>query len=138
MHMHDETPMTTPDTPAGAQDARDLDRTIAERLGYRQNGDLWEYDTPHGFPAVVEGFPHYSTDLNAALSLVDAAQPAYFTLSYSPDRMNWRAEFTFDYRRFAFADAREPAEAVCRAWLEWQDTPAPRAADADGRRSGGE
>lgn len=57
--------------------ARELDRTVAERRGYRHNGDLWEYDTPYGFPAVVEDYPHYSTDLDAAWTLFDTASEDY-------------------------------------------------------------
>lgn len=148
--MHDETPMTTPDTPAGAQDARDLDRAIAERLGWRSeqtiHGYRWrirdnKWGSPDNYahdPDLVfnylydrEIIPHYTEDMTAAMTLVTDAQPTYFSLDYSPDRMDWRAEFWFDYREAViWRDRTSPAMAICLAWLEFA-TPAPPAADAD-------
>lgn len=62
---------------------------------------------------------HFTTNVNCALQL--ATEYAFhFSLSFSPDRMNWRAEFSLETLS-NFADARDPAIAICIAWLKWND-----------------
>lgn len=139
--------------PETVTDTRTIDRQIAERLGWRfeypeymaaggyklfdlhgmEQGHQtsWGWTTTFLKDEYKKVVPRYDTDLNAAMSLVRAAQPCYFELSYSPDRMNWRAEFTPLSRmdRIEFADARTPAEAICLAYLAY--TAAPRPGDGD-------
>lgn len=126
-----------------ATDTREIDRQIAERLGWRfeyskyLTAGAYKLYNPHGMEQGHQSswgwtttflmdeykkvVPRYETDLNAAMSLVRTVQPCYFELSYSPDRFNWRAEFTPISRMdsIVFADAREPAEAICRAYLAY-------------------
>lgn len=131
--------------PDAGTPVRELDRRVARQLGLQprimQEG---EYDrlTGDGFAVTgwvliydcdelaYEQLEYFSRDMREAMRLVDKSQPCYFELSYSPDRMNWRAEFTPISRmdRMEFADAREPAEAICRAWLAYTATPKPPAA----------
>lgn len=119
---------------------REVDRMLAERTGYRFEHvrqhvmyDYWAVFDPTGKPCIRETaygsknewpdyelestYPEYTTDLNAAISLV-AQDVAYFKLSYSPDRLNWRAEFD-DLAHTVFADAITPAGAICLAYLDW-------------------
>lgn len=90
--MHDETPMTTPDTPAGAQDARDP----IDYADYLTIKAIWETE-------------------RAELERI-----IYDCVSLSDIMRNGHSEAT--YRRI----------------VAKYDTPAPRAADADAHRSGGE
>ena len=134
---------------------REIDRQIAERLGWRSEQytaesymhhpsdvgktywRLWKGDKITDWYRTFEfevwqnpEILNWSTDLNAAMSLVRTAQPCYFELSYSPDRFNWRAMFTPVGRmdEMKFADAREPAEAICRAWLAYTAATSPAGA----------
>lgn len=121
-------------------DSRELDRTIAKRLGMTPRiMQESEYDRLNGDGFAVTGWvliydcdelayeqlEYFSRDMREAIRLVDKVQPVYFELSYSPDRMNWRAEFTPISRmnEMHFADARDPAEAICRAWLTYTEKP---------------
>ena len=72
------------------------------------NTDIWQNYTPR-----------FTKNVDDAIWLTKQIQPVYFQLSYSPDRMNWRAEFAFDYRNDIFVDAKEPAEAISLAFMEW-------------------
>lgn len=98
-------------------DNRALDRQIAERLGYRQNGDLWEYDTPHGFPAIVEDLPHYSTDLNAAWTLTEPYAFNLVPLYTGDGKVGCIAVLSDTDGRTWKGEAETPALAICRAWL---------------------
>ena len=70
-------------------------------------------------------FPHYSTDLNAAMGLLpaDTGEQTFFLRQYEA---GWLASITDTTRktRDGFGTfegvGSTPAEAVCRAWLEWQ------------------
>lgn len=132
-----------PNPPTAGDVARDLDRAIAERLGWRNLEpytywaedyfDAYQVATLRGVdPDGREGqlLPFWSDELDAALSLVSAAQPCYFELSYSPDRMNWRAEFApvDNPTEYNLCHAQTPAEAICLAWLAYTATQATRAA----------
>lgn len=114
----------------------EMDRVIARLLGesprIMQEGG-YDQLTGDGFAVAgwveiydgdelaYEQIPYRSRDLNLAILLRNTIPSAFFTLSFSPDRMNWRAEFSSDQRQSVFADASEPALAICLAWLEWKD-----------------
>ena len=61
--------------------------------------------------------PRYSLYVDSALKLVDQ-QPDFFELTYSPDRLNWRAGFGYGVVSVV---ARTSALAVCLAWLEYKN-----------------
>lgn len=116
---------------------RELDRVVAERLGWRidiENGDVYDEkgdyipsDNPYGESREI-GYTenelwgrcsHYSTDANAALALYDGcrielkAEPpddwTCFLVIESPVYGEWRGE------------ADTAALAIVRAWLAWKD-----------------
>lgn len=118
------------DLPAGLN----LDRLIAERLGWREikRRDIYEegYDwggfyprlfgrspTPL-YPIGTDLIPQYSTDANAALTLVKVDN---FQLEYWHGQ--WRAGAYLDNSSedagWEYADS--PALAICRAWLAVQE-----------------
>lgn len=123
--------MSSTPEPARAEtlDTRELDRQIAERLGYRHNGDLWEYDTPYGFPAVVEDFPHYSTDANTLLPLLAE------WLNDSDIDLHTGSLDALGSTGILYALLRGEYEKLARAWIVWRDArkalAAPRPGDGD-------
>lgn len=64
--------------------------------------------------------PDYTGNLDTALNELIESAPYHFTLSFSPDRLNWRAETSYSDHA-AFADHRLAAVAVCILWLKWND-----------------
>jgi hypothetical protein len=49
---------------------RDLDRAVAERLGYTYDGSAW-WTHPDGLRTSVDGLPRFSTDIAAAFTVLD-------------------------------------------------------------------
>lgn len=106
---------------------RDLDRRIAERLGWThiESTEYW-LDDPHdtslvqawrGIPPRSTGealVPCYSTDLNAAITLIPSDQQFELSNGLEPE---WEALIGWGYD----GGADTPALAVCRAWLAYQD-----------------
>lgn len=114
--------MTNPLTlPAG----RELDRLIAERLGWTHISehpiliDVWigkhPKETGHAWNPVL--IPHYSTDLNMATELLSGVSTV---ILIRPDSGigsgKWQADLDGHIR---FADTLTLA--ICRAWLSWKD-----------------
>jgi hypothetical protein len=101
--------------------SRDLDRLIAERLGK--------------LGVSVINLTHFSTDLNAAMTLPTTA--LYFIALHGPvadpdydnDKQDrkWNAfiEWVWEDAEDEFPTYRGEADtgalAVCRAWLDWRD-----------------
>lgn len=148
--------MTTPD-PARAQAARELDRAIAERLGWHvvQRGKEYFWcngDRTWTAPTIVNEWPdllwdylylqgdifNYTENIDLALGLVSDLIND-FRLERTTD--GWEAGIAIlaNDKPLFTATADTPALAICLAWVKYmQLDPAPRAADADDRRSGGE
>lgn len=100
---------------------RELDRLIAERvvaLGYTESHLTLAFVPTHpdDIPS-IDNPPRYSTDLNAAFVLL-APGEYHFT---HPNLVDWGCKFgKQEYFGWHYADT--PALAICRAWLEWQDS----------------
>lgn len=105
--------MVTPDE----RDSRALDRQIAERLGYRRNGDLWEYDHPSLILAIVEDVPEYSTDLNAAITLLKQGFSVQI-IPYADGTFGVYLEHLRTEKTYQETSA-SIAEAICRAFLAY-------------------
>jgi len=128
-----------------------LNRVIAKRLGYyvvvhtESKVEQYQLIAPHERAYTVDDYEylrqlggeyakrlsanaawrdafHYTEDAESALGLVEK-QPVHFELSYSPHRMNWRAEINGD-KASKFRDANTPALAICLAWLAYTDAQA--------------
>lgn len=114
--------------PAG----RELDRLIAERLGHptftepipESERDLYKpgitelsWMRVNGIPIPV---PHYSTDANAALSLIEGTEEGN---DYLLRKLNTGWHIHAYWGDSGKITATEPtiALAVCRAWLAYQD-----------------
>lgn len=132
----------------------DMDRLIADRLGWRMssiNGDLRPNHVRHqlinpegqpvaysndedGWKALGRFIPAYSTDLNVAFELLRPVE--YFgigTVSPEHRRLNdgdYEAVITVgsaeDHKHYV-GQADTPALAICRAWLAWQEVKPPLA-----------
>lgn len=124
------------DLPAG----RELDRLIAERLGWRvdlEHGDVYDQDGEFVPPddrrtwdrnpsenELWSQVPEYSTDLNAATTLL---AHFFWRLTGTPDMKTNEVHYycTFDsHTDYAGMDtihvyAPTVALAICRAWLTW-------------------
>lgn len=111
---------------------RELDRLIAERLGWTETSEHYldpnvlvgkhPKETGHAwFPLAV---PRYSTDLNAAMALLPTADGDIWSLHYG----HYGDPYTVAISRIKVAapeylgDANTPALAICRAWLAWKDS----------------
>lgn len=102
-----------------------LDRVIAERLGWKafQNvgGVLFGHlNKPLG--SVMDYVPCYSTDLNAAITLLPliGGEMFYWTLGNSRIDLTYRCtihDFTLEWNSIALT----PALAVVRSWLLWTE-----------------
>jgi hypothetical protein len=130
------------DLPAG----RDLDRAIAERLGWRvenfnprpngimiktinswmllppgKDADWWIRDPHAGYVSERDAWAHsqaYSTDLNAAMTLLDTAPQWGVTRTFEHfDCYIAPGNGVLNY----YGRAETPALAVCRAWIRWQE-----------------
>ena len=117
------------DLPAG----RELDRLVAERMGYEIVEDFGMggpsytallpgsvvMELPRAF-GEDEGWeqvtPHYSTSVDAALALVPGGDIA-FELYRDENTGDWWAEFDGWYDE----GSPWPALAIVRAWLLWKD-----------------
>lgn len=125
---------------------RELDRLIAERLGYRAVERTWRwYLLSHdvletsldemlkrgwhirSYPTETEAWnidvSRYSTDLNAAIALLPTDGYTW-SLHYSNYDDPYTAVISgvkVDSPEY-FGDASTPALAICRAWLAWKDS----------------
>lgn len=109
-----------------------LQRAVAERLGYKvQRGDLgWQVFDPKNTrvtysydgenyawgSALSWKIPNYSSDVNAALELIETVKASFRLDSNAPGM--WRAWFS---PMGTMKNADTPAKAICLAWLDWQD-----------------
>jgi len=113
----------------------DMDRLIAERLGWRvqKNRDGYTYlFRPDGSGVgnyidaaqAWEGIPHFSTDLNAAFRL-PVGEYTHLSCRTPLNDLGYAAFVAYDDHTtsndYRSAAAATPALAVCRAWLAWQE-----------------
>lgn len=115
---------------------RELDRLIAERLGWTRFDTMPTVLVEHDNHIDIETLmgwkndfyylvvPHYSTDLNAAMTLLPTADGDIWSLHYG----DYGDPYTVAISRIKVAapeylgDANTPALAICRAWLAWKDS----------------
>jgi len=111
---------------------RELDKLIAEKLGYTdlQVSDWTQilYGTrptrPDDDPYRVQGgmiqepICEYSTDTDAALTLIDSVKGDFHLQSPAPNI--WQCWFKVPPVPQGLAET--PAFAVCRAWLAWKES----------------
>lgn len=139
------------DTPARAQDARAIDRAIAERLGWRDIEPVtyWEetyYDTyevhtlrgkPPGYDHADNLLPHYSADLNAAMTLAEPYAIQLNSVHGNKGRIGYKVTIQDSEGQAGIGHADTPALAICYAWLRYMElwaheAAAPRDAAGEG------
>lgn len=113
------------------QAGRELDRVVAEAMGHVVNIERM-LTNPHfgtatkliieyylnGERGASEQLAHYSTDLNAAISLINGGTS--FVLSQI-DGEGWQCSI-IQQLGIGYSKAETPALAVCRAFLSWKET----------------
>lgn len=113
----------------------ETDRKVAERLGWAhvEDDSWWEenrFDTYNlkglsGYNPVSlerEPVPFFSTDVNAAITLIVKRFQLELSQSSNDDRGKWLAKYLdHDYKAATYAWGDNPAEAICIAWLNLRD-----------------
>jgi len=117
-----------------------LRRAIAERLGYTfvpvgdvpAMGSSWSGAEvvldPDGVPLHFSALPDWPTDANAALALWDSVSDDWtprlvrVLIPRGVMTYEYKAAFLHNEKHYEIeAEARTPAEAICRAWLAWRE-----------------
>jgi hypothetical protein len=107
---------------------RDLDRAVAERLGYTYDGSAW-WTHPDGLRTSVDGLPRFSADIAAAWIIVEHLRDQWTEATAHVPGSATSFPTPFDDGAFfdvlhRHADRRWPwaflyvtPEAICRAFL---------------------
>jgi hypothetical protein len=128
--------MTQPNDPPRetAGDPRDLDRRIAERLGWHdfRSHDGW-FDDPWVGPyeetyieaTDAEGhehrLPYYATDLNTAMTLTEPYAFKLTSVYGWKGRIGYMATIDDKFGQGGIGQATTPALAICYAWLRYME-----------------